>query len=387
MSKKIFIVSGGTGGHIIPARCLANFLHQQNHQILFFGDAKIYNYVKSNDAFPTLIINGSQFKKSIFSLAKALIKISFGTIKSLYFIAKFKPNYVYAFGGYATFPMLIASVITKRKIILHEQNAHLGKVNRIFAKFAKKIALSFQETSGIKAEFKNKTFFTGNPIREEIIKLHDKEYYLPNFEENKTVDNKLGYDILLNSDFYPIEERGKMFKILVIGGSGGAKIFSEILPKAFFNFSENIKENIQIIQQCRSELVESTFDEYKSFNINVIVDSFFDDMAQLIDEAHLVIARAGSSSVFEFCMAKKPMIIIPFAKSADNHQQKNAEFLSQKGAAIVIEEKDFTIQKINEILNRLFVEKEILFKMSKNAGNIAITEATANLSKLINDDL
>ena len=87
-----------------------------------------------------------------------------------------RPDYVYAFGGYATFPMLIASVITNRKIILHEQNAHLGKVNRIFAKFAQKIAISFEETSGIETEFKNKTFFTGNPVREEIIKLHDKKY-------------------------------------------------------------------------------------------------------------------------------------------------------------------------------------------------------------------
>lgn len=386
MSKKIFIVSGGTGGHIIPALCLANFLQQQNHQILFFGDEKIHNYIKNDNAFKTFIINSSQFKKSFFSLIKGSIKISFGIAKSLYFIIKYRPDYIYAFGGYATFPMLVASVITNRKIILHEQNAHLGKVNRIFAKFSQKIALSFQQTGGINAEFNNKTFFTGNPIREEIVKLHDKEYSLPNFEETKIVDRKLGYDILLNSDFYPVEEKGKMFKILVIGGSGGAKIFSDILPKAFFNFSENIKESIQIIQQCREELVDSTFEEYRSFNINVIVDSFFEDMAQLIDGAHLIIARAGSSSIFEFCMAKKPMIIIPFAKSADNHQQKNADFLSQKGAAIVIEEKDFTIQKINEIFNQLFTEKNILFKMSKNAGNIAITEATSNLAKLINED-
>jgi UDP-N-acetylglucosamine--N-acetylmuramyl-(pentapeptide) pyrophosphoryl-undecaprenol N-acetylglucosamine transferase len=384
MLKKIFIVSGGTGGHIIPARCLANLLQQQNHQVLFFGDEKIHNYIKPNEAFETFVINCSQLKKSFFSLIKGFIKISFGIIKSLYFIIKYRPDYIYAFGGYATFPMLIASVITNCKIILHEQNAHLGKVNRIFAKFATKIALSFEETSGIKPEFKNKTFFTGNPIREEITKLHDKKYSLPNFEEPKIIDNKLGYDILLKSDFYPAEEDNKMFKILVIGGSGGAKIFSEILPKAFFNFSENIKENIQITQQCREELVESTFEQYRSFNINVIVDSFFEDMAQLIDDSHLIIARAGSSSIFEFCSANKPMIIIPFAKSADNHQQKNADFLAQKGAAIVIEEKEFTIQKINEIFNRLFTEKDILFKMSKNAGNIAIIDATSNLSKLIN---
>jgi len=384
MYKKIFIVSGGTGGHIIPARCLANLLQQQNHQVLFFGDKKIHNYIKPNEVFRTFVINSSQLKKSFFSLVKGFIKISFGIIKSLYFIIKYRPDYIYAFGGYATFPMLIASIVTNRKIILHEQNAHLGKVNRMFAKFATKIAISFDETSGIKPEFKNKIFFTGNPVREEITKLHDKKYSLPNFEEPKIIDNKLGYDVLLKSDFYPVEEKNTMFKILVIGGSGGAKIFSEILPKAFFNFSENIKENIQITQQCREELLESTFEQYKSFNINVIVDSFFEDMAQLIDDSHLIIGRAGSSSIFEFCMAKKPMIIIPFAKSADNHQQKNADFLSQKGAAIVIEEKDFTIQKINEIFNRLFTEKDILFKMSKNAGNIAIIDATSNLSKLIN---
>jgi UDP-N-acetylglucosamine--N-acetylmuramyl-(pentapeptide) pyrophosphoryl-undecaprenol N-acetylglucosamine transferase len=315
MSKKIFIVSGGTGGHIIPARCLANLLQQQNHQVLFFGDEKIHNYIKPNEGFKTFVINSSQLKKSFFSLIKGFIKISFGIMKSLYFIIKYRPDYIYAFGGYATFPMLIASVLTNRKIILHEQNSHLGKVNRIFAKFATKIALSFEETSGIKSEFKNKTFFTGNPVREEITRLHDKKYSLPDFEEPKIIDNKLGYDILLNSDFYPVEEKNKMFKILVIGGSGGAKIFSEILPKAFFNFSENIKENIQITQQCREELVESTFEQYQSFNINVIVDSFFEDMAQLIDDSHLIIARAGSSSIFEFCSANKPMILIPLRRT------------------------------------------------------------------------
>ena len=386
MSKKIFIVGGGTGGHIIPARCLANFLQQQNHNVMFFGDEKISNYVKNDDSFKTQLIFSSQFKKSFFFLLKSFLKIVYGVIQSLYFILKYRPDYVYAFGGYATFPMLIASTITNRKIILHEQNAHLGKVNRIFAKFSYKIALSFQETSGINPKFKSKIFFSGNPVREEIIKLHEKKYSLPSFDDSNVIDNKLGYDILLNSDFYPIEERGKMFKILVIGGSGGAKIFSDILPKAFFNFSENIKENIQIIQQCRAELVESTFDEYKTYNINVIVDSFFENMAQLIDEAHLIIARAGASSIFEFCCAKKPMIIVPFAKSADNHQQKNADFLSQNGAAIVIQEYEFTISKISEIFYQLFTEKDILFKMSNNAGNLAITDATLNLSKLINND-
>lgn len=385
MSKKIFIVSGGTGGHIIPAYCLAKFLAKENHKIFFFGDNKINNFIKPTDQFSKHTLSARQFKKTPIELLKFFISTKFAVAKSLYFLLKIRPDFIYSFGGYATFPMLIGAVLTRRKIILHEQNSHLGKVNRIFAKFAQKIALSFKQTDGIELSHLQKTIFTGNPVREEITKLFDKPYSLPDFSQDETLDkNKLGYDVLLNSDFYTNKNSQNFFRILVIGGSGGAKIFSDILPKAFFNFSEEIKEQIQIFQQCRAELVESTFEQYRSFNLNIIVDSYFEDMAQMIDESHIIIARSGSSSIFEFCCAGKPMILVPFAKSADNHQQKNAEFLLKEGAAIVVKEEDFNIQKINEILNKIFAEKEILFTMSRNARKLANLDATANLANLIN---
>jgi len=386
MSKKIFIVSGGTGGHIIPAYCLAKHLVQQNHKIYFFGDNKINNFIKPHDQFEVHTLRAQQFKKSPLEFIKFIINTKLALLKSLYFLLKIRPDFLYSFGGYATFPMLLGAVITRRKIILHEQNSHLGKVNRLFAKYATKIALSFENTDGIEQKYLNKTIHTGNPIRDEILKLFNKPYLIPNLdsESNENNSNKLGYDVLLNSDFYPENNSQKFFKILVIGGSGGTKIFSEVLPKAFFNFSEEIKEHIQIFQQCRSELVESTFEQYRAFNINIVVDSFFEDMAHMIDSCNLVIARAGASSIFEFCCAGKPMILIPFAKSADNHQQKNADFLSKEGAAIVVKEEEFNIQNINEILNRLFLKKDILSTMSSNAKKLAIVDATENLSKLIN---
>jgi len=386
MSKKIFIVSGGTGGHIIPARCLAEYHVGQNNRVLFFGDYKLKNFIKISDNFPSYFLRATQFSKKPIAIFKFIICSLYSIIKSLYFIIKIRPDYVYAFGGYATFPMLVASIITSRKIILHEQNAHLGKVNRLFINFAKIVALSFKETSGIKSKYIEKTIFTGNPIRKEIIELYQKDFTLPdlNLDEGALNNHRLGYDILLNSDFYPNKISQNFLKILVIGGSGGAKIFSEILPKAFFNFSEETKEHIQIFQQCRQELVESTFEEYKSYNINIVVDSYFDNMPQLIEECHLVIARAGSSSIFELCCAGKPMILIPFAKSADDHQLKNADFLQKGGAAIVIKESDFNIKSINEIMNRLFCDKEILINMSKNAKKLAVVEATINLGNLIN---
>jgi UDP-N-acetylglucosamine--N-acetylmuramyl-(pentapeptide) pyrophosphoryl-undecaprenol N-acetylglucosamine transferase len=387
MSKKIFIVSGGTGGHIIPARCLSEYLTNQKNSIWFFGDRKLKNFVKNNDRYHSYYLSSAQFSKKPMGFLSFLFKTFYAFIKSLYFLIKIRPHYIYAFGGYATFPMLLASVITRQKIILHEQNAHIGKVNRLFIKFCYKVALSFEVTSGVDQKYLSKLVYTGNPVRKEIIELYNKDFVLPDLNSDTAFmdSDRMGYDILLNSDFYLHKSSQNFLKILVIGGSGGAKIFSEILPKAFFNFSEEIKEHIQIFQQCRQELVQSTFEEYKSFNINIVVDSYFEQMPQLIEESHLVIARAGSSSIFEFCCAGKPMILVPFAKSADDHQLKNAEFLQKNGAAIVIKESDFNIKNINEVLNHIFNQKEILLTMSKNAKALAVIEATTNLGNLINN--
>lgn len=369
-NKNIFIIAGGTGGHIIPARCLAEGL-SKSHKVRFFGDRKIASYIKEQDKFISKFICSSQITKSPLLLLKAAIKISLGLVESFFYLLMFNPKYVVAFGGYATFPMLVVSVLFRKKIILHEQNAHLGKVNRLFAKYAHKIFLSFAQTDGIKEEFNNKLAVVGNPVRKEILALNEQEYTLPvvKYPEIRK-DNKMGYNVILKSDFETQTIKRNLFKILVVGGSGGAKIFSEILPKAFFNLKDDIKANIVITQQCRPELTKSTFEQYKSYNLNIVIDSFFHDMPEIIKESHLVIARSGSSSIFEFCAAKKPMVLIPFAKSADNHQQKNANYLEQQGAAIIVKEEELNINEFSDLINNLIQDSSILTKMSQNAAKI-----------------
>ena len=381
---KIFIATGGTGGHIIPARCLAAELAKENLTSFVLADAKYRSYIKEKDAFESIIISSSQLVKSPLPLIKAAFKISFGCVQSLYYFLRHRPKYVVAFGGYATFPILLAALATKTKIILHEQNAHLGKVNRLFASRAYKIALTFAKTSGIKNEYASKLVAVGNPVREEIMRLHDEEYKLPEKARLPKRD-KMGYDVILASEFADYENppQDETFNILVIGGSGGAKIFSDVLPKAFFNLGEELKNSLHISQQCRRDLVEYTFDEYKKFNINISIAAFFEDMPSEIAAAHLVIARSGSSSIVEFCAAKKPMILIPFAKAADDHQMKNATIIEEAGAAIVISEKDFTINKTSEVIKNLIGNKNLLMKMSANAGKIANLNATKNLVELI----
>lgn len=384
---RIFISSGGTGGHIIPARTLANELYKKGFNVKFLGDYKISNYIKKDDVFSSKIISSSPIKKSPSFLLKAMLKISFGIFQSLFLIIRYRPKIVFSFGGYATFPILVAAIITNRKIILHEQNSHLGKVNRIFAKFATKIATSFPQTSGINSEFLNKITLTGNLVRPEIIEIGTKPFLMPNLDVPLAFDENLrmGYNVLLASDFKETEIKKDFFRILIIGGSGGAEIFSEILPKTFFNLSDSIKDKIQIIQQCRESLVESTYLQYCSYNINIVVDKFFENMSELIEKSHLIIARAGSSSIFEFCAAKRPMILVPFAKSADNHQAKNAAFLEERNAAIVINEKDFVISKTTEILRNLIMNEKKLNYLANNAHQIFQEDALKKLISLIDD--
>jgi UDP-N-acetylglucosamine--N-acetylmuramyl-(pentapeptide) pyrophosphoryl-undecaprenol N-acetylglucosamine transferase len=387
MLKTIFITSGGTGGHIIPARCLAELLSSKNYRVIFFGDYKVKNYQKKQDQFLTKVINSSQLKKSPIDLFKAILQIFFGIVQSIFYLIKFRPFYIFGFGGYASFPMLIASTIFKKRIILHEQNSHLGKVNRIFSKFAYKIATSFPNTSGINNLDLHKVILTGNPVRQEIIKLNQLEYQIPKKIEKIHSDNntKINYNLILASEFFDTVTYEEKINILVIGGSGGAKIFSDVLPKTFANLPLSIKEKLVITQQCRKDLVDSTIESYKKLDLNVEVKAFFENIPEILKDVHLVIARSGSSSIAEFCVAKKPMILIPFELSADHHQQKNAEFINQNNAGIIIKESDFNIDNTTKILLEILSSKNQLELMSKNAEKLAMVNATYNLSKIIDN--
>lgn len=383
-----FIATGGTGGHIIPARCIAKSLSITD-RVLILSDKKYKNYVKDDDNFRSIIIHSSQLNKGFINIIKLLILLFLGIFQSLFYIIKYRPKKIISFGGYATFPILIAAIITRRKIIIHEQNAHLGKVNRIFAKYADIIALTFENTDGIQKKFTNKTIVTGSPVRKEILELNNYAYKLP-IHNKEIEDKKMGYEnIILASEFDEIDNsinNKNFFNILIIGGSGGAKIFSEILPRAFFNLSEEIKNDLHITQQCRIDLVKYTFEEYKNFNLNVEIESFFEDIAEKIKKSHLIIARSGSSSITEFCIAKKPMILVPFALSADNHQLKNARIFEKSGAAIVIEEKNFTINEISKTISKLIKNKEILLKMSQQCSIISKIDAENRLINIIKND-
>ncbi len=418
MQPTIIIATGGTGGHIFPAQVVADKLALElekleleklelekselqkselqkslgkQSKIIVFADKNYYKYHSQDKNYSFKIIKAAKLESSPLAFCKAAITIAFGVSQSLFWFLKYQPQIVVAFGGYATFPVLLAAVILRKKIILHEQNAHLGKVNRIFAKFSQVLALSFVKTDAVEeilsGRTKPKVKFTGNPVRPEIIALSQKQYCPPNLSEKSANNHSSVCDILSFSKLHQKPEILPTFNIFIFGGSGGAKIFSEILPKALFNLGEGTKDRLKIVMQCRQDQLHYSFNQYQSFNINITINSFFTDIDQQLSNADLVISRSGSSSLFELACAKKPMILVPFALAADNHQEKNAREIAKMSGAIVIKESEFTINKLTSTIDKLIKNPKILADLSANSFKFATPEAGENLTNLIIEQL
>ena len=345
MNNNVVLTTGGSGGHIFPATALAETLTQKGYKPIFFGDKKISKFNGKNN-LDLRLIHSSKIDKKL--IIKVCFSIFLGFCQSFFYLLKIKPKYVIGFGGYATFPTMLAAKILGKKIIIHEQNACLGKVNRIFANSAKIIATSFEDTQGIKEKNRAKIIFTGNFVRQNIAKLHENNQLKKNGE----------------------------FNILAIGGSGGAAKFSEVLPEVFLNLNNSLKGKLRITHQCRNNDVKFVREFYESHELKSEVASFFFDIDEKINQADLVIGRCGSSTIFELCAAKKVMILVPFSKSADNHQLLNGLALAKAEAAIIIREEEFNGQNVGNIILKLTQDKD---RMKNLVDNCARFYQSSNL--------
>jgi UDP-N-acetylglucosamine--N-acetylmuramyl-(pentapeptide) pyrophosphoryl-undecaprenol N-acetylglucosamine transferase len=350
-SKRIAILTGGTGGHIFPAQAIAEELVLKGYKVTILAN-KNYQKFHSSKNYNFKIIAALYPQKNL-SLIKFPLILFIGVFQSLLWFLFNRPQKVISFGSYATFPSLLAAICLKKHIILHEQNSILGKVNKIFAKYAKKIALSYKKTEGLKNEYQIKSIYIGNPVRQEIEYLRNKKFTLPYSLKQNNLDQKY------------FEKKSNKFNILILGGSGGAGIFGTKVPEAIKSL--NLKsENLFITHQCHKVNLSKVKNIYKKYNIEAKVATFFTDIATEIEKSHLIISRAGSSAISEFICAKKPSILVPFAKSANNHQLKNAIALKDNNCILLIEEKNFNAKKMTEIINSLIENPINIIHMIEN---------------------
>ncbi len=315
IKKKILIATGGTGGHIFPALSLAKNLTKKNYDIIlttdkrglkYLGDISEINYKK--------ITSSPLVKKNILTLIKSILLICYSTLMSLFLLSLNRPHIIIGMGGYSSFPVCIAAAILKIKFVIYENNLIIGRANKYLLNFAEKIFVSYEDLEGIEEKNLKKIIVVGNIIREEIIglNLHDR------------LKNKL--DII---------------NILVLGGSQGAKIFAEKLPKVF----KDLKESgipLRIYQQCQSDQEEKLSKYYKNENIKCEIFNFSNKIFDYYIKSNLVITRSGASALGELINVKIPLITIPLPTSADNHQFKNAKFYEKKGMCFLLEEKNIS---------------------------------------------
>lgn len=356
MKGRIVVSTGGTGGHVFPAVCLAEELFKRDYHVVWCTDQRGEKYYSAKVS--------SLSNKLIFHIAKTdgmwgkikqYLTILTATVKVLMAFVAERPTMIVGFGGYTTAPVVIAAALLRIPIVLHEQNAVLGKVNRWMARQAKVLMLGFEQTQRIPAFLK--TVYMGNPVRAEIAKIRDQPY----------------------------PAMGGKLKIFVIGGSQGAALFSTIIPAALALLPKLDQQRIEIVQQARPELRDSTQKAYQNLGIVATIQPFFTDMAALYAASHLVVCRAGAMTVAEVCLTHRPAIFVPLASAMDNHQYFNAAELSTQNRAWLIKQNEFTALKLATQLQQILDNPSLLEEMSQSLQKKYRLDATVKLANYLED--
>lgn len=355
--KLVILTAGGTGGHIYPADALACELIKRGYQVVLFTDERGLNNYKGKlgEIENKAILSGGVVGKSLFAIVKSLTKVSFGVIQAFIELCKRRPVCVVGFGGYASFPTAIASVLQGVPLIVHEQNSVMSRTNRILARFSSLVAQSFRNVKNTPSNVKS--ILSGMPVREAISQLYEKKYT-------------------------PTDEKEK-FNLIIIGGSQGAKVFAETIPEAVALLSKDEQKKLIVWQQCRKGEETLIEEKYKGIASKVTVKSFFDNMPELYAKASLIVSRSGASSVYEIAAAGVPSILIPLPTSADNHQYFNAVEFADGGGGLVIEQKDFNAKMLSKHLSEYIANPQKLEKMAEKIKKKAIVDAAKRLADAI----
>ena len=353
------LIAGGTGGHMFPGVSLACSLTSLGHPVIFVSDNRGASLSRDTLGLPPEIeryaISAGRFGGGIFPSvrgARALIK---GLNESRKLVRRLNPVLAIGFGGYPTIPPILAAGMSGIPTIIHEQNAVLGRANRRLASGAKAFALSFEQTSKLNKTGAARSRVVGNPIREEIAALATRPYRTPN----------------------------SIFHLLILGGSLGAKVFSEIVPAAFLSMSPVLRSKFQVSQQCRREDLDQVRLAYENMEMSVELDTFFEDIPQRIANSHMVICRSGASTVAELTAAGRPALYVPYPDAADNHQMSNARAVEKGGGGWVCPQNEFTPGALAGWLETALEEPSTLKKVAEAARSLGNPKATELLTDMV----
>ena len=354
--KKFMLMAGGTGGHLFPAMALAQELIRRGHAVELMTDHRVESYGADFPANAVHIVpsatpslsNPVKFVTGGFRILRG-IAVAFGKLR------KSRPDCVIGFGGYPTFPPFLAANFLGIPGILHEQNSVMGRANRALGRFADMLAMSFAQTrfaDGLNLE----KVVTGNPVRDRVRAVA--------------------------STPFPALGKDSPIRIVIFGGSQGAKALSDIVPAAVAAVPEMLRHRLQIVQQCRSEDLDRVAEVYRKAKVNVELAAFFTDLPERISRSHLVIGRSGASTIAELTVLGRPAILVPLPGSLDADQKNNALVVNAAGGGWIAEQATLTPQSLATRLTTLLTDPATLTKAADAARSLGQPRAVEKLADL-----
>jgi len=357
-SRHYVLAAGGTGGHLIPAFALATELERRGHHVALVTDARGATIPGKPAYLPAHVLPAGRIEgKNPLGWIKGLRAIMEGRRMARRLFDTFQPSAVIGFGGYPALPALLAATAAGIPSVIHEQNAVLGRVNRYLAGKVDAIATAYRQVDRLADKHAGKVHLVGNPVRAEVLSLRDQPY--PAFTEDG------------------------LLRVLVTGGSQGARVLSEVVPDGLAMLQPALRTRLQVIQQCRPEDIDAVRQRYSSHGIPAELATYFEDMAERLADAHLFIGRAGASTIAELTAVGRPAILIPLPIATDDHQAANTREIVEAGGARAIRQARFTAVELAKQIQAMAQHPHSLANAAHAAWNCGYPNAASDLADLV----
>ena len=356
-SRHYVLAAGGTGGHLTPAFALAQELDLRGHHVALITDARGQAIPGKPDFLPAHVLPAGRFGKNPLGWPAAISAVIEGRAMARRLYDSFRPTAVVGFGGYPALPALLAASNAGIATVIHEQNAVLGRVNRLLAGRVNAIATAFPHVARLAPKHERKVHLVGNPVRAEVLALRDQPF--PAFTDEG------------------------LLRVLVTGGSQGARVLSDVVPDGLALLPPALRSRLQVTQQCRPEDLPGVRERYARHDIPAELASFFEEMAARLADAHLFIGRAGASTLAELTAVGRPAILVPLPIATDDHQAANVREIVKAGGARAIRQHNFTPAELAKQIQALAQHPGTLANAAHAAWNCGRPKAASDLADLV----
>ncbi len=356
-SRHYVLAAGGTGGHLIPAFALATELHKRGHHVALITDDRGATIPGKPDFLPAHVLPAGRFGKNPLGWIGGVRAVLEGRAMALRLFENFQPSAIVGFGGYPALPALLAATSAGLPSIVHEQNAVLGRVNRLLAGRVDAIATSYESVDRLAPKHAHKVRLVGNPVRAEVLGLREQDF--PAFTDES------------------------LLRILVTGGSQGARVLSEVVPDGLAMLPPALRQRLQVTQQCRAEDLEAVRKRYAEHDIPAELGTYFEDMHERLADAHLFIGRAGASTIAELTAVGRPAILVPLPIATDDHQAVNTREMVKAGGARMIRQDAFQPKELAKQIQAMAMNPGSLANAAHCAFNCGRPDAARDLADLV----